>query len=221
MKKLYSVLLIVCMMVSIFAVTWTPVDAKSKWQKLLDEYEEDEEVDSLIFVKYKGGSNAELWMYVKDEDDLWFRILKCKAVVGRNGIDKVKQGDKKTPTGIFTPTVAFGLKKDPGAKLPYTKLNKYLYWSSSEENYNKMVDIRKQKDVRGEHLIDHNPSYTYSLDMGYNVEGVYKKGTALFMHCYGKGDYKSTLGCVAVSEKNMKKILRNTSTSTRICIYKK
>ena len=213
--KIISLFLVFCI---IFSLCGVQVYAADVWQKLFDKYSVRDDVTSLIFVKYTGGSNARLYMYQKSGSS-WNEVLSCKALVGENGIDKVKEGDRRTPTGNFKPTISFGLKKNPGTALKYRRLNKYLYWSGDKETYNKLVDKRKYPNVTGEHLIDHNPSYTYALDMGYNKKGVYKKGSALFMHCYGKGNYTSTLGCVAVKKSNMKKILRLTNYQTRICIH--
>ncbi|MCR5624238.1 MAG: L,D-transpeptidase family protein [Lachnospiraceae bacterium] len=198
--------------------------AENKWQKRLDKYLTDENVNQLIFVKHKKSSKAQLVMYDK-QDGKWVEILNCPSLVGLNGIDKVREGDMRTPTGDFTPTFAFGIKKDPGTAFDYVKLNKNLYWSGSQGTYNTMVDKRKYPNVIGEHLIEHNPSYTYALDIGYNTKCVYKKGSAIFLHCYGKGYYKGkytyTWGCVAVSKKEMKFILRHATPQMKICIHDK
>ncbi len=195
--------------------------SEDKWQAIMDKYIETD-IDTLILVKYKSGSRASLEMYQKSDKN-WEKKLSCKALVGENGIDKVKEGDRKTPTGDFNPTFAFGIKKDPGTVLKYVKLNKYLYWSGSPGTYNTMVDSRKYPGVVGEHLIKHNPSYNYVIDIGYNTNCVYGKGSAIFLHCFGKGyykgDYKYTMGCVAISKKNMKFILKNLTKNTKICIH--
>ena len=40
----------------------------------------------------------------------WEKLLSTKAYVGQNGINKVRQGDMKTPAGIYNITMAFGRK---------------------------------------------------------------------------------------------------------------
>ena len=149
----------------------------------------------------------------------WKRILACRGYVGLTGIGKTREGDMTTPQGTFKIGEAFGILEDPGTKIPYTQLNPYLYWSGEEGTYNTMVDSRELGHIpaNSEHLIDYTMSYRYALDMGYNRKCVFKKGSALFLHCFGNNTY--TAGCVAISEENMRTILQNVTKKTRICIY--
>ncbi len=217
---------------------------QTRWNDIKDNYL-NTKTDRLIFVKYKGDSNAtvEMWKKIKiSSGDLtnnesteqlmdtnceydeyqWEKIISCNAYVGQNGIHKEKQGDRKTPVGIYNITMAFGRRKSPGtAGISYTKLNKYHYWSAEKETYNTFVDVRTlgRRQMDGEHLIDYNPWYNYSLAIDYNKKCTYLKGSAIFLHCEG-GGRTYTMGCIAVSEKNMKKIVKNTTRHTKICIYK-
>ncbi len=202
------------------------VHAESRWTKLQNKYLNNTSVDRLIFVKYNGRYKTRLYMYNKNQDEagnnFWEPYLKCKAFVGKNGINKTVQGDKKTPTGTFMITEGFGIYDNPGLKgLNYTKLNKYLYWSAERDTYNTMVDVRDLgcNSVAGEHLITYSPQYHYALVIGYNRRRRYKKGSGIFLHVFGADPY--TGGCVAVSEENMVRIMQNTTDKTRICIYNK
>lgn len=215
-----------------------------RWEKIKEDYL-NTETDRLIFVKYKSGSKASVEMWKKVSKELetvsqdmqtdesmeppantnyeWEKIVSCKAYVGQNGINKKRQGDRKTPVGIYHITMAFGRKKSPGtAGISYTKLNKYHYWSCEKATYNQFIDVRDlgRKQMSGEHLIEYKPWYNYALATDYNKKCVYLKGAGIFLHCVG-GGRKYTAGCVAVSQTNMKKIVKNTTTNTKICIYKK
>jgi len=200
--------------------------ASSRWTKLQAKYLQDEEADRLIFVQCTGGSRARVLMYKKKEKAdgtyKWKRIVNTRAYIGRNGLGKQREGDAKTPRGTFTPTEAFGILPDPGVSgLKYTQLTADLYWSGESGTYNTMVSSKTLGHVpaNSEHLISYNPHYSYALNMGYNPENIEGKGSALFLHCFGSNPY--TGGCVAVSRRNMKKILKNVTANTRICIYKK
>lgn len=198
-------------------------DTSVKWERLLKAYQNDNSTDCLIFVKYKENSRAQLELYKKERtkgEDHWRMLLSCGAFTGKNGLDKREEGDGKTPTGTFLITEAFGIKDDPGTALSYTKVNEYHYWSEEEETYNQLIDVRKlgKKKIKGEHLTAYAPAYHYALVIGYNTEGIYKKGSAIFLH--GKTDKSYTAGCVAISEANMKRVLKNVTEHTRICIYK-
>ncbi len=196
--------------------------AANRWMKLLNRWRHTR-VDRLIFVKYTGGSGAKVAMwkkYTEGGKTRWEKIVSCRGYVGKNGIDKVREGDKRTPTGGFPITMAFGRLPTPGtAGIRYTRLNSYQYWSGERETYNTLVDSRKLGHVPAgsEHLIDYDPAYNYALAIGYNPGNVYGKGSAIFLHATSGSPW--TAGCVAVPEAEMKKILQNTTRHTRICIY--
>ncbi len=178
------------------------------------------EADQIVLVEYKSGSKATLSVH-EQQDGHWKQLLETPAYVGKNGIDKTKEGDKRTPTGTFNLTTPFGIKKDPGAKMAYTKVTKYHYWcgSSDSDYYNKLVDYRDTKrkwTKNDEHLIDYKGYYDYAMFIDYNVEGVKDKGSCIFLHCMGKK--KSTQGCVAVSKASMKKIIQWAKPGVKIVI---
>lgn len=158
---------------------------KNRWTRLIQKYEKSEKVNQLIFVKYKGNSKADIILY-KKVNGKFKKVFACAGYVGKNGINKKREGDKKTPTGTYGFTKAFGIKSNPGSKIKYIKLNSYLYWSADRKYYNQMIDIRKVKASRaGEHLIRYRPHYNYALAIDYNKKCIYKKGAAIFLHCTG------------------------------------
>ena len=205
------------------AGTGTKVQAASRWKKLQNKYREKKSTNRLIFVKYTGGTTCRVVMYKKVQKKsgkyLWKRILRCRGYVGYYGIGKTREGDRKTPVGIFKVTEAFGVLDNPGTTFRYTKLNPYLYWSGEEGTYNTMVDSRELGHIpdNSEHLISYQPHYNYALNIGYNKKNVFGKGSAIFLHCFGSNPY--TGGCVAISEENMKTVLLNLTKKTRVCIY--
>ena len=189
----------------------------TKWDDILDSYQNDDSTNQLLFVKYTGGSKAKVILYNKDNGK-WKKILSCSGEVGKNGIDKQREGDKKTPTGIFNLTHGFGIKKNPGTKVPYVKVNSNLYWCGDQNYYNQLIDItEKPHHCTGEHLIDYTQCYAYGMFLDYNKECIPGKGSAIFLHCKGNSGY--TAGCVAVSQENMIKILRSVEPGAKICIY--
>ena len=228
-RKLISFLTIAVMFTSLLAIL-PAVDtaeaaakapqAKGKWKKLLNKYRNNENVNELVFVRYNGRNGTTLTLYHKGKDKKWYQQLHCKAYVGQNGINKKKEGDRKTPTGTFSLEQPFGILKNPGSKMKYIKVNKHLYWCGDKKHYNKMIDVRKRPHrCRGEHLINYTKQYAYAMNIGYNKKGTYGKGSAIFLHCFGYSNY--TLGCVAVSKENMKTLLKKCGKGTKICIYKK
>ena len=199
--------------------------AASRWKTLQNKYLDKKSVNCLIFVKHTGGTKCEVLLYRKAKKSngkyAWKKKLQCNGYVGRYGIGKMREGDAKTPTGVFKPTEAFGILDNPGTALKYTKLTPYLYWSGEWGTYNTMVDSRVLGHIpeNSEHLISYSPHYNYAINIGYNPNNTYWEGSAIFLHCFG--NYPYTGGCVAISQKNMKTVLRTITTKTRVCIYAK
>ena len=170
-------------------------------------YRVDDDVRQLIVVRCKGKSRGELRFYEKNESGKWKKKWSCSAFLGQRGIGKKKEGDKKTPKGIYSLGQSFGILKNPGTKMPYIKVNRYHYWcgDSGSEYYNQLirVDLTGHK-CKGEHLIKYKGAYNYAIHIEYNKEGKAGKGSAIFLHC-SRG--RATAGCVAIPEKYMKKAL--------------
>ena len=57
------------------------------------------------------------------------------------GLGKQKEGDRKTPLGLFTIGPAFGIFPDPGTQLLYTQLTSSHYWVNDPKSryYNQLV----------------------------------------------------------------------------------
>ena len=95
----------------------------------LTKYQDVAAVNQIILVEQSEAeaSAAILFLLAKNEKGEWQEQLQCKALLGKNGIDKVREGDAKTPTGDFGFLMAFGAKDDPGSLVSYTKLTNTMY----------------------------------------------------------------------------------------------
>lgn len=200
------------------------------WNAVLEKYRDKPKVKQLVLVKCTGKTNARLLYYRKHtktvEDEAtgkvsrkysWKKAFSCKAYIGLRGLGKKREGDYKTPKGVYNLGIAFGNKKNPGTKVKYVKVTRYHYWSGEKKTYNRLVKSRRP--VAGEHLADYKKAYAYAIYIGYNNKCVYKKGSGIFLHCFSGRHY--TAGCVAISEKNMKRILKTVEPGAKIAIYKK
>ena len=200
--------------------TFAETKENDVWQNKITEYSENNDIQSLIFVKcIDNTSKAKLELYKKDEEKKFEQILNIDAFIGKNGLGKEKEGDYKSPEGDFGIITAFGIKANPGTSVAYIDINKNHYCCDDNcQYYNKIIDTKQVKhDCKGEHIIKYVPQYNYAFFIDYNKEGVYPKGSAIFMHCTGKNPY--TAGCIAVSEENMIHILKEIDSNTRVCIY--
>lgn len=193
-------------MYDVSALTTIPEDAKS------------------LMVIEGHGTAARATFYIKNEPDgSWEKITDTGAYVGRNGIGKEREGDEKTPRGLFTLDQAFGTKPNPGNfSVPYLMVDDGYYWvgDSSSSYYNQMVDIRKTGAVfdtaASEHLSTYGgKAYYYCMAVGYNKEQTPYKGSAIFLHCM---DGPGTGGCIAIPEEAMVTVLQNVSQPAYILI---
>lgn len=134
------------------------------------------------------------------------------AVIGKNGfapIDKKREGDGKTPSGIFSLKQVFGYNKFIKTKMPYRQLSNNDVWVDDPDSsdYNQLVKKNNTKATSFEKMKRADNLYKYGIVIGYNTEPTIKgHGSAIFLHIW-KGKNFPTAGCVAVSEKNLVKII--------------
>ena len=170
-----------------------------------------EDAEQLAIVSGTHGSNARFSFHEKDDSGTWREVLSCPAYIGKNGWGKTREGDVKTPQGVYTFTMAFGVKEDPGCPMGYTQVDETHYWvgDSASDKYNQFVSTDDYDDFdkkESEHIIDYQPGYEYCLNISWNADGTPKKGSAIFLHCYTKRKY--TGGCVAIPEGMMRDVLQ-------------
>lgn len=189
-----------------------------KCSKFPAKYKDLDEVRQLILVEYLGESRARLELWYRSDDKAWEKELSCAALVGRAGVGRASENDSKTPLGDFGMVCAFGIKPDPGAKLPYIHVDEHTWCCGDKARYNRIIDIREHPhSCCGEHMADYVPEYNYGIFFDYNAEGTAGLGFAIFLHCRGKKAY--TGGCIAVDEDIMIKLLQKVDKNARICIY--
>ncbi len=145
---------------------------------------------------------------VLDENNIC--LLRADAFIGANGTtENKKEGDKKTPIGLFNLGLCFGTHKDIKLhkKIKYIELNNNLYWVDdiSSKYYNMLVDITKvEADWKSaEHLIDYQKQYEYAVEIKANPNNIKGKGSAIFLHCTNE---KPTAGCIAIKREYMIKL---------------
>ena len=102
--------------------------------------------------------------------------------------------------------------------IPKISINKNMGWCNDPKSkkYNKL--IRFPYKYSAEKLYRADNIYDLILVLNYNNNPVIKnKGSAIFIHV-AKKNYKSTEGCVAVSKKDLKKIVNKIEKKTIINI---
>ena len=170
-------------------------------------------------------TDAWISLHEKQSDGSWHMIMTSPGFIGKNGLGKTREGDAKTPTGVFHFNRAFGIADDPGCSIPYVKVDEDAYWSGDPRegyHYNELVSI---KDLPGldlesgdsEHIIDYPYHYQYCLNISYNEEGTPGLGSAIFLHCLAPAK-PFTGGCVSVPEDHMRYVMQKVNDHTAVVI---
>lgn len=174
---------------------------------------------SQIIIVSASGNTATLSMHNKDENGKWYELLSSHAYLGKNGIGKSREGDNKTPTGIYHFTSAFGINSDPGCIFPYTQVDSSYYWvdDSSSSYYNQFVSTNNVVCDwnSAEHITEIGYVYNYVLALDYNSACTPGLGSAIFLHC---SSGNPTAGCISVPEDTMFSIMQNVRTDCTIII---
>ena len=206
-------LLFLSVMILTLIIGNNSVSAQSTTPQWIQNLAEKNNADQ-IFVVAQLGEKTTAWisMHVKDSNGEWQQIMTTPGFIGKNGLGKEREGDNKTPVGVFKFDIALGIAPDPDCQIPYVQVDENYYWSGDwNYKYNQLVDIRDYPNLdtnNSEHLIEYNPHYTYVLNMGYNADCTPGKGSALFLHCFGP--IKTwTGGCVAIPIEKMKFVMQN------------
>lgn len=134
------------------------------------------------------------------------------AVIGKNGFAKPgekREGDGKTPSGIYPLKMTFGYDESIKTKMPYRQAFVDDLWVDdvNADDYNRWVKKEKTQAKSYEKMKRDDNLYKYGIVIEYNTNPVVKGyGSAIFFHVWG-GENITTEGCVAVSEENIIKIL--------------
>lgn len=151
-------------------------------------------------------------------DDFYF-----KCCVGRNGVSKQKkEGDKKTPKGIFMLDRLYYRKdrlKKPTTDLKCIEIKKNMGWCDDVNNpreYNKLIII--DKSIKFEKLRRVDYKYDLLLPIKYNFKNpIIGLGSCIFIHL--TKNYQPTAGCIALQKKDFLIMLRIIKKNTKIKIY--
>lgn len=184
-------------------------------------YKDNPSVGQLLLVRYTGGSSAVATYYQKDPSQTsgWSTVFETPAYVGKNGIGKTSEGDKKTPIGDFGVRQAFGILPDPGTSLDFTRVTPTTYACEEEgPYYNRIIDtVETGHQCSSDGMYKDSPQYNYGIFIDYNPQNIYPLGSAIFVHCMGN-KYKHTLGCVALPQERMKEVLITAKPGMRVII---
>ncbi|MBX3244264.1 MAG: L,D-transpeptidase family protein [Acidobacteria bacterium] len=192
-----------------------PIPFESSTQAVVVITEDDSATKGKAFLFTRNSPKAK-WMTSGDA---------FPVVIGRSGLawdaeqapkdrsDTKKEGDGKSPAGIFHLTFAFGSAEKPEK----TRLSFIEVGPSTEcvddvasGHYNKIVDRMKVGNFdwkSSEKMLEIGEEYALGVFVGYNSYPVKKDaGSCIFLHVW-KDAETPTSGCTAMSRENMERVL--------------
>ena len=161
-------------------------------------------------------------IFIKNKYTLQLDEFKFKCCIGKKGstINK-KEGDKKTPKGIYKIENLYFRKdriKKPETSLKCIEIKDNMGWCDDilkPEKYNKLIKINK--NLKHEKLKRNDNKYDLLIPIKYNFKKpVIGKGSCIFIHL--TKDYKPTAGCVALKKKDFLIMLKLVKKNSKIRI---
>ena len=161
-------------------------------------------------------------IYVKNKDTLQIDDFKFKCCIGKKGSTyNKKEGDKKTPKGIFRIENLY-YRKDrltkPSTLLKCIEIKKKMGWCNDvgfPVKYNRPFKI--EKNIKHEKLKRKDYKYDLLIPIKYNFKNpVVGKGSCIFIH--RTKNYKPTAGCIALKKKDFLILLKIIKKNSKINI---
>ena len=161
-------------------------------------------------------------VFVKNKHTLKINEFKFNCCIGKKGstINK-KEGDKKTPKGIFEIENLYYRRdriEKPKTLLKCIEIKKEMGWCNDiyfPKKYNKLIKIEKK--IKHEKLKRKDKKYDLLIPIKYNFKNpIVGRGSCIFIHL--TENYKPTAGCVALKKKDFLIMLKLIKKNTKIKI---
>ena len=162
-------------------------------------------------------------IFVKNKHTLQIDEFKFKCSIGKKGLTiNKKEGDKKTPRGLFEIEHLYFRKdriKKPVTSIKCIEIKKEMGWCDDvrfPNKYNKLFKINKK--IRHEKLKRNDHKYDLFIPIKYNFKKpIIGLGSCIFIHL--TKDYKPTAGCIALKEKDFLVMLKLIKKNSKIKIF--
>ena len=172
----------------------------------------NQNIQQAIVVKAKPAKNSQAIVTAwQKENHQWHQIFSSMpAVIGRNGLaaaGQKREGDGKTPSGVYALQRAFGYEPTSETKLNYQQVTDKDLWVDDVQSPQYNQWIKAPTSAKSfERLKRDDNLYQYAIVMEYNTDPIVPgNGSAIFMHIW-RNESKPTAGCVALSEGNLRKL---------------
>ena len=162
-------------------------------------------------------------IFVKNKHTLQMDEFEFRCCIGKNGSTRYKkEGDNKTPKGIFKIENLYfrkDRKEKPLTLLKCIEIRKDMGWCDDinfPKKYNKLFKIEDK--IKHEKLKRKDYKYDLLIPIKYNLKKtIIGKGSCIFIHL--TKDYRPTAGCVALKEKDFLIMLKLIKKNSKIKIF--
>ena len=162
-------------------------------------------------------------IFIKNKHTLQIDDFKFSCCIGEKGSTKnKKEGDKKTPKGIFEIENLY-FRKDriikPKTSIKCVEIKGSMGWCDDvnvPKKYNKLIKINKT--IKHEKLLRKDYKYNLLIPIKYNFKKpIAGKGSCIFIHL--TKNYIPTAGCIALKEKDFLILLKLVKRKSKIRIF--
>ncbi len=134
------------------------------------------------------------------------QIASYNVLLGRNGVADIgakREGDGKTPSGIYPITTLFGKSEQATFNMPYLKTSENIRCvdDTKSQYYNRIVDTNstKQDYDSYEDMLRQDGQYDIGAVVAYNKDGAKGLGSCIFLHI-SNSDGNTTAGCISLKK---------------------
>ena len=167
-----------------------------------------------------------------DDSTQWREVAAFPVSIGRNGSawgtglhaagdqdegPRKREGDGRSPAGVFALGTAFGYADTVASGLPYQAMTRddWCMDVPASPYYNRIVDARQvgaaavagsSEPMRLDLHRNGNPSYRLGFVIEHNPDNVAQGGSCIFAHLWRKPG-ETTAGCTAMADADMEAML--------------
>lgn len=157
-----------------------------------------------------GVNTATLTAYERRADGWQKAYGPYSARIGFEGFappDEKREGDGRTPSGVYGFDFFFGVSANPGVKFAYRQITPSIVWVDDPKSplYNQWVDADQQNPGEEPEPMYQPIAYAYGAVIAYNTARTPGLGSAIFLHATIGGP---TAGCVSIPVGQLVEILR-------------
>jgi L,D-peptidoglycan transpeptidase YkuD (ErfK/YbiS/YcfS/YnhG family) len=133
------------------------------------------------------------------------------SYIGRNGVappGAKREGDGRTPSGVYGFDFMFGVDPDPGVHFAYRRITgPNIVWDDDPASpaYNEWIDRNTGSAGASPEPMDATPSYLYGVVIAYNDARTPGLGSAIFLHV---SHGSPTAGCISLPADELLDLLR-------------